>query len=216
MEVDIVRSRRRRRTGEARVVDGVIVVSVPAGMTKAAEGELVSHLVGKIERKYAAEPIDLAARCEVLAARYGLPQPASVRWVDNQLQRWGSCTPADRSIRISARLARYPSWVIDAVLVHELAHLVELGHNNAFWALANRYPMMERARGFLIAKGWDDEADAPGAGERHDSNHVPMERHIGGTGRPGAPMPDEHPPGAPSAGDRYRRPRVKPEQATLF
>ena len=161
MEVDVIRSARRRRTGEARVVDGVIVVSVPAGMSTSEEERLVSQLVAKIERKRAAEPIDVAARCEVLAARFGLPQPASARWVDNQVYRWGSCTPSDRSIRISTRVAMFPSWVVDAVLVHELAHLVEPGHDTAFWALANRYPLMERARGFLIAKGHDIEGGGP-------------------------------------------------------
>jgi predicted metal-dependent hydrolase len=161
MEVEVIRSQRRRRSGQARVVDGVIHVSIPAGLPAAEEERLVSHLVDKIERKRAAEPIDLAARCELLAARYGLPQPTSVRWVDNQVFRWGSCTPVERSIRISTRVAAFPTWVLDAVLVHELAHLVEHGHGAEFWSLANRYPKMERARGFLIAKGLGDEAEEP-------------------------------------------------------
>jgi len=46
-----------------------------------------------------------------------------VRWVDNQRSRWGSCTPADRTIRLSRRLQDMPAWVIDYVLVHELVHL---------------------------------------------------------------------------------------------
>jgi predicted metal-dependent hydrolase len=92
--------------------------------------------------------------------RYSLPQPSSVRWVDNQLWRWASCTPEDRSIRVSSRVAAFPAWVIDGVLVHELAHLVEAGHGPAFWGFANRYPKMERVRGFLIAKGGEDDDDA--------------------------------------------------------
>ena len=162
MDVEVIRSRKRRRTGEARVVDGVIRVSVPAGLSRVEEDRLVESLVAKIERKQRAEPIDLAARCEVLATRYGLPQPTSVRWVDNQVYRWGSCTPVDRTIRISTRLAAYPSWVLDAVLVHELTHLVVASHGPDFWAIANRFPKMERARGFLIAKGLDEgDSDEP-------------------------------------------------------
>ncbi|HVM10813.1 MAG TPA: M48 family metallopeptidase [Acidimicrobiales bacterium] len=156
MDVEIIRSTRRRRTGAARVVGDVIRVSVPAGLPAAEEQRLVSSLVSKIERKRAAEPIDLFERCVELARRYDLPEPASVRWVDNQVYRWGSCTPADGSIRISTRLASFPSWVLDGVLVHELAHLVVPRHGPDFWAVANRYPRMERARGFLIAKGIDE------------------------------------------------------------
>jgi predicted metal-dependent hydrolase len=72
-----------------------------------------------------------------------------VRWVHNQNSRWGSCTPSDRSIRLSRRLQGMPSWVIDYVLVHELAHLLEPGHTTTFWAWVDRYPKAERAKGFL-------------------------------------------------------------------
>jgi hypothetical protein len=39
--------------------------------------------------------------------------------------------------------------VIDYVLVHELAHLLEVGHTPAFWEWVDRYPKAERAKGFL-------------------------------------------------------------------
>jgi predicted metal-dependent hydrolase len=41
--------------------------------------------------------------------------------------------------------------VLDYVIVHELAHLEVAGHNDRFWQLVNRYPLTERARGYLIA-----------------------------------------------------------------
>jgi predicted metal-dependent hydrolase len=69
--------------------------------------------------------------------------------VDNQNRRWGSCTPADRTIRLSSRLRTMPEYVVDYVLVHELAHLLEPGHNDRFWSLVAGYPRAERARGFL-------------------------------------------------------------------
>ena len=73
--------------------------------------------------------------------------------------RWGSCTPADGSVRISVRLAPFPLWVLDYVLVHELAHLAVADHSPRFWALVDRYPLSERARGYLIAKSGDVEAE---------------------------------------------------------
>ena len=74
--------------------------------------------------------------------------------------RWGSCTPSLGTIRISTRLRAFPDWVVDYVIVHELAHLEVLGHNDEFWRLVYRYPKAERAIGYLIAKSVDgDEVD---------------------------------------------------------
>jgi predicted metal-dependent hydrolase len=69
--------------------------------------------------------------------------------VGNQRSRWGSCTPADRSIRLSQRLQGMPGWVVDYVVVHELAHLIEAGHNQRFWSWVDRYPHAERAKAWL-------------------------------------------------------------------
>jgi len=53
-----------------------------------------------------------------------------------------------------------PSYVIDYVLLHELAHLLVPGHGPDFWAALADYPRLERARGFL--DGW---AAAPPSGQ---------------------------------------------------
>ncbi len=148
-----MRSARRRKTVQAREVGGVLRVSIPASMTEADEERWVAEMLRRVERRSAAATIDLQARAAELAKRHRLPAPAVIRWVDNQEWRWGSCTPATRSIRISSRLAREPGWVLDYVVVHELAHLRAPRHDPAFWALVDRYPLAERARGFLIARG---------------------------------------------------------------
>ncbi|MDQ4131895.1 MAG: M48 family metallopeptidase [Actinomycetota bacterium] len=157
MNVVVVRSARRRKTVEAREVDGVIRVSVPATLSEAEERRQVEKLVTRLRRRRVAAGVDLQARSEALAARLGLPRPASIRWVDNQESRWGSCSPDERSIRLSSRLVGFPVWVVDYVIVHELAHLAELGHSPRFWAMVNRYEKAERARGYLIAKSIDPD-----------------------------------------------------------
>jgi predicted metal-dependent hydrolase len=93
----------------------------------------------------------LARRATELSQRYlnGTARPSSVAWVDNQTSRWGSCTPLDGTIRISSRLRGMPSWVLDYVLLHELAHLLQPRHGPQFWALLADFPRTERARGFL-------------------------------------------------------------------
>lgn len=162
-----MRSARRRKTVSARQVGGVLRISIPATMTSAEEQRWVGEMSRRFERRSTSAGIDLDDRAATLAHRYDLPQARSIRWVDNQQARWGSCTPADGSIRLSSRLALFPSWVLDHVIVHELAHLVEPGHGPAFQALVARHPRGERAIGFLLAMSRGEElggGSADGAG----------------------------------------------------
>ena len=156
LDVRVIRSARRKKTAEARMKGAILEVLVPARLSQAEELEMVEHFRSKFERQREANQHDLRARSEQLAENYDLPLPRSIRWVSNQQQRWGSCTPSDGSIRLSDRLASFPEWVIDYVIVHELAHLMEFGHTPRFWSIVQQYPLTERARGFLIAKGWED------------------------------------------------------------
>lgn len=150
--VRVVRSARRRRTVQAQVLNGEIVVRVPDRMSKADEDRHVAELVERIERRERRSAVDLETRARDLARRFDLPTPASIRFVDNQRSRWGSCSIDSRDIRLSSRLVEYPSWVLDYVIVHELAHLRVADHSPAFHALVDRYPKAERARGYLTAK----------------------------------------------------------------
>lgn len=153
MKVEVVRSPKRRKTVQARKVGGVLRVSIPASMTMAEEQKWVAEMVRRMERRASTDRIDLTSRAAALADRLALRRPATIRWVDNQEWRWGSCTPVDGSVRISSRLAEEPGWVLDYVIVHELAHLSVASHGRQFWALVERYPLAERARGFLMARG---------------------------------------------------------------
>lgn len=159
--VEVRRSKRRRRTVSAYREGDRIVVLIPASMSKRDEATWVAKMVARLERQEKRrKPSDeqLLARAAVLNDTWlgGLASPSSVRWVSNQKSRWGSCTPGDRSVRLSERLQQMPSWVVDYVLVHELAHLIEPGHDAKFWAWVDRYPKAERAKGYLA--GWSTAA----------------------------------------------------------
>lgn len=152
--MEVRRSARRRRTVSAFREEGRLVVAIPGRFTRAQEDEWVAKMVARVRRNEARRKEsseDLMPRALELAKTY-LPdgvRPSSVRWVTNQNSRWGSCTPLDGSIRISHRLRNVPAWVLDYVLVHELAHLVIPNHSKEFWRIVERYPRTERARGFL-------------------------------------------------------------------
>ena len=169
--VEVRRSRKRRRTVAAyRDGEDRVVVLMPARFSRAQEAEWVATMLARLERsekRRRPSDDDLARRAAALSDRYldGRAVPLVVRWAE-QRSRWGSCTPADRSVRLSTRLQGMPAWVVDYVLVHELAHLVEEGHSVEFWAWVDRYPKAERARGFLegvaaagqrdLGSGWSD------------------------------------------------------------
>ncbi|MEI4272043.1 M48 family metallopeptidase [Klenkia sp. LSe6-5] len=155
-DVEVRRSARRRRTVTAYRQDGRTVVLIPASFSRTEERTWVDRMVAKLEtrenrgRRQVDSDEQLMARARALAETHlGGVLPRSVRWVDNQHRRWGSCTPADGTIRLSSRLRGMPDYVVDYVLVHELAHLLEPAHDAAFWALVGRYPRAERALGYL-------------------------------------------------------------------
>lgn len=127
---------------------------VPAGLSAIEEREWIDTVLRRLaDRERRRHPSDdvLCQRARELSQRYlgDRARPASVRWVANQHSRWGSCTPDDGTIRLSDQLRGMPGWVVDYVLLHELAHLIEPGHGPAFWRLVNRYAKTERARGYL-------------------------------------------------------------------
>lgn len=152
LPIDVVRSQRRKRTVQASIKEGRLEVRVPNGLDPDEESRLVSEVAAKVYRKVSSAGVDLADRARRLAKRYGLPEPSGIEWSGRQMRRWGSCTPENGRIRISNRLVGMPAWVLDSVIVHELAHLEEADHGPRFKALANRYELTERARGYLIAK----------------------------------------------------------------
>src|SRR4051794_17060963 len=107
--VEVRRSKRRRRTVSAYRDGDRIVVLIPASLSAQEEDEWVESMVARLERQERrGKPSDdeLLKRALALSDRYfgGIAIPESVRWVENQNSRWGSCTPGERTIRLSVRL----------------------------------------------------------------------------------------------------------------
>ena len=152
--VEVRRSRRRKRTVSAYRSDGKVIVLIPDRFTRAEEDEWVTTMLERLERserRRKRTDEQLMRRARELCADYlhDKVEPTSVRWVDNMTTRWASCTTSTGEIRLSDRLQPLPAWVVDYVLLHELAHLIEPGHNKRFWHWVDRYPKAERAKGYL-------------------------------------------------------------------
>jgi predicted metal-dependent hydrolase len=159
--IEVVRSSRRKKTISAEIVGDALVVSIPESMSRADEHEWVTKMSARMAQRRRKDRLNddghLARRAVELADQYldGV-RPSSIAWVETQRSRWGSCSPDDGTIRLSLALADFPVWVRDYVIVHELAHLKVADHSEPFWDLVNRFPLTERARGFLIAKGMEE------------------------------------------------------------
>ena len=152
-EYKVVRTARRRRTVSARMVGDTLELRVPGWMrddeAHAWAGRMWKRLRNSQRRARPADA-DLEERARLLNRRFfgGRLQWHSISWAAQE-RRWGSCTPDAGVIRISEHLRGAPRWVVDYVIVHELAHLEQPGHGTAFWRLVKQYPLTERARGFL-------------------------------------------------------------------
>ena len=152
--VEVRRSRRRKRTVSAYRRDGKVIVMIPDRFTSAEEAEWVTTMLARLdrsERRRRRTDDQLVRRARELCRDYldEKVEPTSVRWVENMTTRWGSCTTTSGEIRLSDRLQPMPAWVVDYVLLHELAHLIEPSHNKGFWQWVDRYPRAERAKGYL-------------------------------------------------------------------
>jgi predicted metal-dependent hydrolase len=160
--IEVHRSSRRKKTISAEILGDTLVISIPERMSRAEEQEWVARMAERMSERKRRDRLNsdgaLAERARHLADRFldGVGF-TDIAWVSNQKSRWGSCSPEEGSIRLSVVLSEYPAWVRDYVIVHELAHLIIADHSDAFWELVNRYPLTERARGYLLAKGMEED-----------------------------------------------------------
>jgi predicted metal-dependent hydrolase len=168
VDVRIIRSARRTRTISARQEGDTMVLYLPVGLSPEEEQRWVERMREKLQRQQARRTLNtdsaLRERADTLNRTYfgGQLKVAEIRYVTNQDHRFGSCTPSTGTIRLSHRLAEMPTWVLDYVIVHELAHLLQPDHSPKFWKLVHRYPLTERARGYLMATGLESADDGSG------------------------------------------------------
>lgn len=155
LPVRVITSKRRRRTVAARMRSGVLELLVPANMPHAERDHWAEVMGARLQRRAERRrPSDerLSERARRLNERHfgGALRWTSIAFADMNRQ-WGSCTFTDGAIRIALRAAALPDFVLDYLLMHELAHLVHSDHGPDFHELENRFPLSERARGYLLA-----------------------------------------------------------------
>jgi predicted metal-dependent hydrolase len=163
MEVKIVRSRRRKRTISARLVKDTLLVSAPLMLSQERLDKIVADFKVKFEKKKLKQELDRKQSLIDIARKLNEKyfenklKINSIEYVIDQNSKYGCCNFRDNRIRVSHKVGLMPEWVRDYVVVHEMAHLIEPNHSQAFWDIVSRYKLAERARGYLMAAGLESE-----------------------------------------------------------
>jgi predicted metal-dependent hydrolase len=162
-EVVVKRSRARKKTAEATLTNGTMRVLAPEHLSQKDLEKIIAEFRKRFERREFARTINregrLLKRAKELNRKYfggGLPL-RKIEYSVRQTSHYGTCCPESGRILINSRLREMPQWVEDYIIVHELAHLIHPDHGTDFWRLVRQYPKTERAIGYLIAKGMEEE-----------------------------------------------------------
>ncbi|HSN56925.1 MAG TPA: M48 family metallopeptidase [Candidatus Sulfomarinibacteraceae bacterium] len=153
-------TRKRVKNINARLVGDELRVSAPPRVSDAELAAAVDELARKLVRRQRARAVngenDALELARKVAQRF--PRPPSIaraEYSTNQRSRWGSYSQRTRTVRLNAALREMPRWVLEAVLAHELAHVVYPDHSPAFWRLLRQVcPATDRARAFLEGVAW--------------------------------------------------------------
>lgn len=124
----------KRKTSGGRLKGGIITLTMSddlnANERSKAIGSLLSRLVAADQLPYIQE------RVQALNQQFFQKRIKSIK-LKYTHSRWGSCSHSG-NINLSTRLLFAPQAVIDYVIIHELAHLIEQNHSHRFWALVEK------------------------------------------------------------------------------
>jgi predicted metal-dependent hydrolase len=110
-----------------------------------------------VEQWYRREALQLFTECVAHYAPLMQVSPREIRLSSARTQ-WGSCT-ARGVVHLNWRLVKVPLALVDYVVAHELAHLVEMNHSAAFWRVVQSVcPDYVKRRGEL--RKWSPATDA--------------------------------------------------------
>jgi len=153
-------TRKRVKNINARLVGNELRVSAPPSVSRSELDEAIAVLARRLVRRERARVLNRKDHALELARKVARrfpnrPEIAAAEFSTQQNARWGSYSTRTRKIRLCAALRQMPSWVLEAVVAHELAHTFHPDHSPAFWALLRKVcPQTDRAQAFLAGVSW--------------------------------------------------------------
>ena len=156
-EYTLTRKRIKNLRLTVKAPHGEVVVSAPRHVPDSAIALFVAGKaawIAKHQERIAGQPqcLGLGAWCEALrrdlkrsapplvahwAGVMGLPTPDVT--IRRMTSRWGTCNTQARRITLNLELAQRDGTLLEYVIVHELAHLIERGHNARFYAVMDAH-----------------------------------------------------------------------------
>lgn len=136
--------RQNRRTLMMRALPGVVEVYIPFRLSE--EDKVVREFIAQGMQKLSGKLPQLPhiqtprATIEDLLAQYTALMnvaPSRVQF-RNMLRKWGSCS-SKGTVTLNLRLTWLPLPLVEYIVCHELAHLIELNHSKKFWAIVEHY-----------------------------------------------------------------------------
>lgn len=161
-EIIVRRSKRRKKTLQATLRNNTVKILAPHHTSDEDVKAFLNKFLKKLELKdiILNNDNELSKRAEKLKKKFIPEAPDySIQFQKSLTRTWGKCYTRQRRIIINPVLGTYPKWVLDYVIIHEIAHLLVPNHGKEFRALVNRYKLKERAVGFLMAKGMKEDSD---------------------------------------------------------
>ena len=152
----MTKSPRRKKTISARLDGSRLRVRLPAKISPDEETRMIRDVCERMARTNRIDHAEsdrlLLDRARRLDAEYlsGKARPADARFSAKLTSSFGNANLRTKVVQVAARLRQSPQWVVDYLLLHEMAHLIVPGHSAEFWRLVNRYRYAERAKGYLI------------------------------------------------------------------
>ena len=134
-----------KETSKGNLKNGMIFLTLSKDMSAKQEQKHKSYLVSRLIGNEFQPKI--AERLTALNKMH-FKKPVKKLIMRDNVSCWGSCT-WDGNITISTRLLFAPQEVIDYVLIHELAHLIEHNHSKRFWSLVEKI-----MPGYMMAEDW--------------------------------------------------------------
>ncbi len=152
--------RKRVKNVNARLQNTTLSVSAPFSMAQSELDPIIADLARTLVRRERQGRLNAQGDALTLARQVATrfrtpPRVTDVIFVTTQQKRWGSYSTKTGTIRLHAALREMPRWVLQAVIAHELAHVVHPDHSPAFWSLTREVcPEIDRAEAFLAGVSW--------------------------------------------------------------